>query len=293
VRARLAEIAPRVDRALEELLPTASPHCGELNQALRHVLQGGKRLRPYLVWEAAEAQGLAGEKIIPAACAFELLHTATLIHDDLPCIDDAPLRRGAPSCHALFGEELAVLAGDSLILASFELLGAQAEVPETPPDVVLPVMRELSHHAGVGGVIGGETADILAERLPCEANLLAYIHRHKTASLFIAACRAGAWLGGAEAPVRDLMGAYGEKLGLLFQVTDDLLDATATEEDLGKPVRADAAAGKQTYPRLLGLAGAQDYAAELARETREVAARLRGDSQVWAGLAELVLVRSS
>ena len=293
VHALLQENARQVDAALPGFLPEASPYAGQLAAAVRHTLQCGKRVRPLVVQQAAAACGLDGAAVLPAACAFELLHTATLIHDDLPAIDNADLRRGLPASHVAFGEPTALLAGDALIIAAFAALARQAERPETPADRVVRVIGEFAHQSGAEGVIGGEAADISGERRPPEAGLLRYIHLHKTAALFIAAARAGAILAGAAEPTVARFGAYGESLGLLFQVTDDLLDATADAAALGKPAGLDAAAGKQTYPALLGLPGAQAYADEVADQTLALAAALPGEAEVWRGLVWLVLGRGA
>jgi geranylgeranyl diphosphate synthase type II len=293
VHALLKENARQVDAALPGFLPEVSPHAGQLGPAVRHTLAGGKRVRPFVVRQAAESCGLPGAAVLPAACAFELLHTATLIHDDLPAIDNADLRRGLPASHVAFGEQTALLAGDALIIAAFSALARQAEQPETPADRVVRVVGEFARASGAEGVIGGEAADIAGERQPPEAGLLSYIHLHKTAALFLAAARAGAILAGADESAVTRLGAYGEALGLLFQVTDDLLDATAETATLGKPAGLDAAAGKQTYPAPLGLEGAQAYADEVAEKTLALAADLPGERQVWAGLVCLVLGREA
>lgn len=293
VRKRLIETAAQVDAALPGFLPEVSPWADPLGPALAHTLQGGKRVRPLVVQQAAEACGLSGAIVLPTACAFELLHTATLIHDDLPAIDNADLRRGLPSSHVAFGEYTAVLAGDALLLAAFAALARQGEHPETPADRVVRVIGEFAHYSGAEGVIGGEAADIAGERRPPEAELLRYIHLQKTAALFVAAARAGAILAGAAEAVITSFGEYGQSLGLLFQVTDDLLDATGTAASLGKPAGLDASAGKQTYPALLGLEGAREYAAELAEQTLALAQALPAGHEVWRGLVRLVRDREA
>ncbi len=293
VRALLEQTAQQVDAVLPDFLPRVSPHAGHLGPALYHALQSGKRVRPLVVQQAAETYGLPGTVVLPTACGFELLHTATLIHDDLPAIDNADLRRGLPSSHVAFGESTAILAGDALILAACAALARQAEQRLTPPDRVVRVLGEFAHYSGAEGVIGGEAADIAGERQPPEADLLSYIHLHKTAALFVAATRAGAILAGADEAGVQRLGEYGEALGLLFQVTDDLLDATAEAAVLGKPAGADAAAGKQTYPALLGLAGAQAYADEVADRALALAEALPARREVWQGLVWLVRKRGA
>ncbi len=289
----LAETARAVDQALPDFLPPVSPHAGALAVAMRHSFPGGKRVRPFVVQQAAGTFGLAAEAVMPTACGFELVHTATLIHDDLPCIDNADLRRGLPASHVAFGERTALLAGDALIIAGFAALARQAWDPRTPDERVVRVVGEFAHYLGAEGVIGGEAADIAGEDLPLDADLLAFIHLHKTAQLFVAAARAGAILAGAEEAQIDLIGEYARSLGLLFQITDDLLDATSEERSLGKPVGADAAAGKQTYPALLGLAEAQDYADTVAKKALSLAQQLPAGQETWSGLVWLVRGRQT
>ena len=197
IRQLLQTTSAEVDAALPGFLPAASPHAGALGPALAHSLAGGKRMRPLVVREAAATYGLAPEAVMATACAFELLHTATLIHDDLPAIDNADLRRGQAASHVAWGEASALLAGDALIIAAFAALARQGEHPETPAERVVRVVGEFAEATGAPGVIGGEAADIAGEKLPPDADLLAYIHRHKTAVLFYAAARAGAILAGA------------------------------------------------------------------------------------------------
>ncbi|HEY3398153.1 MAG TPA: polyprenyl synthetase family protein [Armatimonadota bacterium] len=289
----LVATARRVDALLPDYLPPASPYAGNLGAALGHTLQQGKRVRPLVVMQAAATCGLPEDLVLPTACGFELLHTATLIHDDLPSIDNADLRRGLPASHVAFGESTAVLAGDALIIAAYAALARQAECPQTPADRVVRVIAEFCRYVGAEGVLGGEAADIAGEQQPPELALLSYIHHAKTAALFVGAARAGAILAGAPEAHVEQFGAFAEQLGLLFQVTDDLLDATGDAAALGKPAGADAAAGKQTYPAVLGLEGAQRYAQELADETLAAAAALPARPELWSGLVWLVLLRQT
>lgn len=293
LRQALATTEAEISAALPGFLPEVSPYAGHLGPALAHTLQAGKRVRPLVVREAAATFGLDPTVVTPTACAFELVHTATLIHDDLPSIDNADLRRGLPASHVAFGEATALLAGDALILAAFAALARQADRPETPPDRVVRVVAEFAEAVGAPGVIGGEAADIAGEKLPPDPGLLYYIHLHKTAKLFWAAARAGAILAGARAEEVDLVGRYAEKLGLLFQATDDLMDATGDAATLGKPAQLDAAAGKQTYPALLGLEEAQRHVEALAAETLSLAEQLPARQEIWSGLALLVRDRQA
>ena len=289
----LRQTALAVAAALPGFLPAPCPRAGELGPAMRHLLAGGKRVRALVVRLAAETCGLPAAAVTPTACAFELVHTATLIHDDLPCIDDADLRRGLPAVHRAFGQSTALLAGDALLVAAFGALARQAEVSATPPERVVPVIAEFAEAVGAAGVIGGEAADIAGERCPVDAERLVTIHSCKTARLFIAAARAGGLLAGAEPTLVDRLGRYADRLGLLFQVTDDLLDATGEAGQMGKPAGLDAAAGKQTYPALLGVEGARRHAALLAEETLALAASLPVPHEAWFGLVGLVRGRQA
>ncbi len=289
----LAETAAQVDEQLPRYLPAVSESAAHIIEAMRHSLPGGKRLRPLVVMQAAQTFGLAPESVLPTACGFELLHTATLIHDDLPAIDNSPLRRGRASCHVAFDEATAVLAGDALLIAAFGALAAQGDVADIPARAVLRVIAEFSAFTGAGGVIGGEAADIRGESRAPDRALLEYIHLNKTAKLFEAAARAGAILAEAADEQIELIGRYGRTLGLLFQVTDDVLDVTSTTERLGKPAGLDEQAGKQTYPVLIGLDGAREYAVKLAAQTRALAGRLPANRELWRGLVALTLERQA
>ena len=285
----LARDASVLDDILPKRLPPADPRAGGLAEAMRHSLQGGKRLRGVLVMRSAATFGLDPESVIPAACAFEMLHAATLIHDDLPCIDDSDLRRGRPSCHVAFDEHTALLAADALIIAAFEQLASLRHTCD--PARTLRVVEEFAQHTGAEGLIGGEQADIIGESLPPDPELLRYIHENKTAKLICAACRTGAILAGAPEHRLETISDYGMTLGLLFQVTDDILDVVGDADLLGKPTGADADAGKQTYPDAVGLEGAREEARRLSAHAAETAAALPREVEFWQSMAELVVTR--
>lgn len=289
----LRETGPQIDAVLPDYLPAASGPGTRVVEAMTHSLQGGKRLRPLTVMQAAATFGLPPAKVIPTACAFELFHTATLIHDDLPAIDDSAQRRGQPSCHTAFDEPTALLAGDALIIAAGGALSRQAAVPGVEVQAVVRVISEFSTYTGAAGLIGGEAADIYGEGLEPNGDLLGYIHLNKTAKLFVAAARAGAILAAADEEQIQLISNYAKKMGLLFQVTDDILDVSGDQEVLGKPVGADRRAAKQTYPALLGLAGARRYAEKLAAEAKELARRLPNEQHFWQGLIDIIVDRQS
>ncbi|MEA3403884.1 MAG: farnesyl diphosphate synthase [Armatimonadota bacterium] len=281
--------AGRIEEHLATCLPEVDPRARGLGPAMRHSVAGGKRIRGVLVMRSASTFGLAPQTVIPSACAFEMLHAATLVHDDLPCIDDSDLRRGGPSCHVAFDEHTALLAADALIVAAFENLARQAR--QAASARVLRVVEEFAAFTGAGGLIGGEQADIIAEELPPDLKLLRFIHVNKTAKLICAACRTGAILAGAPEAQLEIMSDYGMTLGLLFQITDDILDVVGDQTVLGKPTGADAAAGKQTYPGAIGLEGAREEARRLAAKAVEIAWRLPAEVEFWKSLARLVVER--
>ncbi len=287
----LDEAARAVEAIFDRYLPPDEGPAAAVGQAVRHSLVGGKRVRPYVVRLAAESFGLSPAAVTPTACAFELIHTATLIHDDLPAVDDADLRRGRPSCHVAFGEPTAILAGDALIVAAFDALASQAEEPATPAERVALVIHEFA--SAVQAVILGEHVDIIGEGLPPSADLLDFIHRHKTAALFVGAARAGALLAGASEEDLRTLSDYAQAVGLLFQVTDDLLDVEGSSEELGKPVGADLAAGKQTYPGVYGAEEAKRRAETLAQQAYNAAERLPARQELWKALVWLILERRS
>ncbi len=222
-------------------------------------MAGGKRLRPALVMECARACGgdEAEPSALAAAGAIELIHTFSLVHDDLPAMDDDDLRRGQPTNHKVFGEALAILAGDAMVTLAFELLATRARA-----DVAAALIRELASAAGPQGMIGGQVLDMAGENQPVSLDALRRIHRMKTGALLTAACRLGAISGSADEAALAAVSSYGEHLGIAFQIVDDVLDVTSTPEQLGKRTNKDAGKGKNTYPALIGLDASNAAAAE-------------------------------
>ncbi|KAF8724050.1 hypothetical protein HU200_021060 [Digitaria exilis] len=258
----LSSKAKAVNHALD--LALQGLRCPDsLTESMRYsLLAGGKRLRPALAIAACELVGGHASAALPVACAVEMIHTASLIHDDMPCMDDDPLRRGRPSNHVAFGEPTALLAGDALLALAFEHVARGCVV--VPADRALRAVVKLAGAAGVGGVAAGQVADMEGEgAVSVGLAALEYIHVHKTARLVEAAAASGAIVGGAGDDEVERVRRYAHFLGLLGQVVDDVLDVTATSEQLGKTAGKDAAAGKATYPRLMGLEGARAYAGEL------------------------------
>lgn len=225
-------------------------------------LAPGKRLRPVLCLASAEAVGGDSEAVIDAACALELVHAFSLIHDDLPAIDNDALRRGRPTCHVQFGEATAILAGDALFAFAFELVSGL----DVPADRIVRAVQILAQASGADGLVAGEIVDVLTEGKPYDAPTLEYIHSRKTGALLAASCEMGALLGGGDESQVHALRSYGTHLGLAFQIADDILNETATSDDLGKAAGSDRSRGKATYPHLHGLDGARE-AARLAAES--------------------------
>jgi len=258
----IAEKAEFVNRGLEKLLSKEDEYPQTLHRAMRYSLfAGGKRLRPVLVLAAAEAVGGKVDDALNTACAFECIHTYSLIHDDLPAIDNDDLRRGRPTCHKVFGEATAILAGDALLTAAFGMIG-ESRVQDK--GLVLKALLEVSRAAGSTGMIGGQVIDIESEGKDIPFPVLEYIHIHKTGELILAAIRCGAILGGAGEKALKSLTRYGEAVGLAFQIADDILDVEGTAEELGKTPGVDEKKGKATYPALIGIVESKKRAEELS-----------------------------
>jgi geranylgeranyl diphosphate synthase, type II len=255
----------RVEACLDGLLPGASEPPQVIHEAMRYsVFAGGKRLRPALTVATGEAYGADGRALLPAACALEMIHTYSLIHDDLPAMDDDSLRRGRPTNHVVYGEAIAILAGDALLTRAFQTL---SEIEGLDAATQVRVIREVAQAAGtVRALIGGQVLDMRSEGRRVTGEELSDIHAAKTGALIRCAVRVGAVIGGAGEDDLDLLTEYGEKIGLAFQIADDLLDATATSEELGKTAGKDAAHQKATYVALYGFAEARRMAAQLCAE---------------------------
>lgn len=284
---RLAALAAEAERALQAALefPDAPQ---SLVEAMRYaVLGGGKRLRPALVVLSHEACGGAGVSPMPASVAIEMIHSYSLVHDDLPAMDDDSLRRGQPTVHVKFGEPMAILVGDALLTRAFEILSR--DVPDSA--VSARLAGELARGAGAGGMIAGQVADMGLCALPEGRGGLEYIHTRKTSALIAAACRMGAICAGAAGNVVEQLGSFGMHLGLAFQVIDDILDVTSTPEQLGKTPGKDAAADKRTYPALVGLDESRRIAAELSDRAVAVLDELDASADALRALANLMLKR--
>lgn len=257
----LAERTAIIDAALDRVLPKPTVRPAVIHRAMRHsVFAGGKRLRPVLCLAAAEACGGKLANAMPAACAVELLHTYSLVHDDLPAMDDDDLRRGRPTCHKVFGEAIGILCGDALLTEAFAVL---TDAKSTPRHTTAAMIRELARAGDSRRMIGGQVLDLEGENKPATRASLKRIHEAKTAALLTASLRLGAMSANATPRALEALTAFGHALGLAFQVIDDILDETATTAELGKTAGKDAAAAKATYPAVIGLAASKREAARL------------------------------
>jgi geranylgeranyl diphosphate synthase type II len=250
IESSLRPYIQEVNLKLDQLLPSVAEEPSLLHEAMRYsCLAPGKRLRPVLALVAAEATGGHRQSVLNAACAIEMIHCFSLIHDDLPSIDNDDLRRGVPTCHVKFGEAVAILAGDALFALAFEVVSGQ----DASPSVTVECMKVLTASVGSYGLVGGETIDILSEGKPVNAATLELIHRRKTASLISASCEIGALFGNDSATNRMKLKTYGESIGLAFQIADDVLNETGTADQLGKAAGSDRERQKATYPAVYGI----------------------------------------
>ena len=282
-----------MERALDLALPPETAWPGTIHRALRYSqFAGGKRIRPLLVLAAGEAVGGAREDLMPLACAVEMIHTYSLIHDDLPAMDDDDLRRGKPTSHKVFGEAMAILAGDALLTRAFHLLSEVEAAAE--PSLLrrrLSALALLGEACGTSGLIGGQVEDLESEGKAISAAALERLHRAKTGALLGACVRGGAVLGGASAEEVAALGRYAAAVGLAFQVVDDVLDATEGDAQLGKTAGKDAAARKATYVSLHGLDGARAMARSLLNEALHALSPFGPSAEALAGLARLIVER--
>jgi geranylgeranyl diphosphate synthase type II len=278
-----------VDKALEVFLPKSTVKPKTIHKAMRYsVFAGGKRLRPILCLAAAECCGGQTIAAIPLACAVECVHTYSLIHDDLPCMDDDDLRRGVPTSHKVFGEAVAVLAGDALLTFAFELA---SQVPGWPRYALRKVIRELAVASGSRHLIAGQVVDLESEGKKVSVPLLRFIHESKTAALLSSSVRLGAMSANATPAKLRNLSHFGRALGLAFQVIDDILDVTQTSETLGKSAGKDLTAEKATYPSVVGLERSRQIARRLTQEAHGALKPLGRKAEILHGLADHLLAR--
>ncbi len=288
----LQERACLIETTLREILPKKDAFPTLIHESMHYsVFAGGKRLRPILCLAAVEAIGRDFKPLLPIACALEMIHTYSLIHDDLPAMDDDDYRRGKLTNHKVYGEGVAILAGDALLTYAFEVL-AKYGLQFFSSQIVCQVMQEIALAVGTKGMIGGQVADLMAaEQGKKDKNLLIYIHTHKTGALFRAALRTGALLVGATSTELACLTTYAEKFGLAFQITDDLLDLTGNSEKLGKTVGSDQAMGKLTFPALYGIEKSRELVQEVVDEALQTLAKLPGETKPLELLLQYLVVR--
>ncbi|MEY2507141.1 MAG: geranylgeranyl diphosphate synthase, type [Verrucomicrobiota bacterium] len=278
-----------VDRALDRFLPKAAVSPATLHKAMRYSLfAGGKRLRPILCLAAAEACGGTTNAALPQACAVECIHTYSLIHDDLPSMDNDDLRRGRPTCHKVFGDAIAILAGDALLTFAFEIATRTAPVSRYD---VRDIFREITGAAGSRKLIAGQVADLEAEGRRITRAQVRSIHENKTAALLTTSVRLGAMAANANAKQLAAVTTFGRALGLAFQVIDDILDVTQTSEKLGKSAGKDLAAQKATYPAVLGLEKSRGEARRLTKQAHRALEPLGENARTLRALADYLLAR--
>jgi geranylgeranyl pyrophosphate synthase len=291
-RTFFTETRPLVDARLDELLPSEATEPQTIHAAVRwSVFAGGKRFRPLLLVAAGRAFGAPDDSLVDTACALEMIHTYSLIHDDLPAMDDDDLRRGRPTCHVRFGEAVAILAGDVLQTLAFQTI---AEDEKLRPSVRVRLISELARGTGTPyGMVAGQAFDLLAASHASTGAELERIHRHKTGALIEASARAGAIIAGSETGDAELeaLTVYAAQLGLLFQITDDLLDVTATAEDLGKTPGKDERASKATYPALYGLEAARARAEDAYARACAALDRIAKPTELLKSIATFILER--
>jgi len=271
-----------IERSLNEWLPDLQTPPTRLHDAMRYsVMAGGKRLRPILALATGELVDADPEKLIKPALALEIFHTYTLIHDDLPCMDDDDLRRGLPTAHKKFDEATAVLAGDALLTLSFEWLAEHSG----------QLVTELAMAGGHAGVIAGQVADLAAEKNPPDAQMLDYIHLNKTAALLRCSIRIGAIAGKAPQETLNALSSFGTDIGLAFQIIDDILDSTADTDTLGKPAGSDQEQGKTTYVDVYGIDGARERATAMYQRAMATLREVDGDTTTLEHLAQFICDR--
>lgn len=281
---------PVIENKLNELLPESGERYSSAVNAMRYsLLSGGKRIRPILLLEFYSLFGGRAEGALNFAAAIEMIHTYSLIHDDLPCMDNDDMRRGKPSCHKAFGYDTALLAGDALLTHAFL---AAANAADIPPERVSRAISVLAQKAGIYGMVGGQVMDLDFEKNGANGEELTAMYIKKTSCLLEAAAMCGAVLAGADEETVKKTEEYAENLGLAFQITDDILDCTADEKTLGKPIGSDEKNGKTTFVTLLGLDGAKQRAALLTKKAEDILNGFSGDTSYLKELTEYLLNRN-
>lgn len=280
-----------IEKILKEYMPKEEGYQKTIIEAMNYSLSsGGKRLRPILTLEACKIVGGNEEDVIPFAVAIEMIHTYSLIHDDLPALDNDDLRRGRKTNHIVFGEDMAILAGDALLNYAFEIM-LSSSINKENPSKYLKAINEIAKSCGIYGMIGGQVVDIQSENKIITKDKLDYIHNNKTAAIIIGCMRAGVIIGGGTEQDLENITKYARNIGLSFQIVDDILDIIGDEEKLGKKVGSDIQNNKSTYPSLLGLEKSKIIAKQLIDEAKESINLIDGDTEFLNGLAEYIIDR--
>lgn len=280
-----------IEKLLNEYMPKEEGYQKTIMEAMNYSLKaGGKRLRPILTLESCKAVGGMEEDAIPFAVAVEMIHTYSLIHDDLPALDNDDLRRGKPTNHKIFGAAMATLAGDALLNYAFEVM-LSSSIDKDNPNKYLKAINEIATHAGIYGMIGGQVVDIESENKVIEKEKLDFIHLNKTAAMIVGCMRAGAIIGGASEDELQRITKYGKNIGLSFQIVDDILDIIGDEKTLGKPIGSDIENHKSTYPSLLGLEKSREIAKELISDGKTSIEGLPSEVQFLHQLADYIVSR--
>jgi geranylgeranyl diphosphate synthase, type II len=288
--AYLTDRQPRIEAALDVAVSPAYPD--KIYDAMRYsLLAGGKRLRPILCLASCEAIGGAADLAMPMACALEMIHTMSLIHDDLPAMDDDDYRRGKLTNHKVYGEDIAILAGDGLLAYAFEYIATQTR--GVSADRVLRSIAHLAKASGAGGLVGGQVVDLESEGQDISVETLTYIHKHKTGALLEASVVCGAMMGGATEPEIEKLSQFAQNIGLAFQIIDDILDITATQAELGKTPGKDLQSQKATYPKLWGLAESKHQADKLVAEAKQILAEFGDRGIPLQALADYITDRKN
>ena len=280
-----------IEKLLKEHMPEEKGYQKTIFEAMNYSLKaGGKRLRPILTLEACRIVGGNEEDAIPFAIAIEMIHTYSLIHDDLPALDDDDLRRGRPTNHKVYGDAMAILAGDGLLNYAFEIM-LSSSIGKENPAKYLNAINEIAKSSGVYGMIGGQVVDIESEDKKIEMEKLDFIHLNKTAAIIVGCMRAGAIIGDATEEQLENITKYATNIGLSFQIADDILDITGDESKLGKKVGSDIDNNKSTYPSLIGLEKSKEIANDLINEAKTRISNIKGDTEFLNDLAEYIVAR--
>lgn len=280
-----------IEELLKKYMPKEDGYQSKIMESMNYSLKaGGKRLRPILTLEACKIVGGNEEDAIPFAMAIEMIHTYSLIHDDLPSLDNDDLRRGKPTNHKVYGEAMAILAGDGLLNYAYEIM-LSSSLNKDNPEKYLRAIGEIAKSAGIYGMIGGQVVDVESENTLIPKEKLDYIHLNKTAAIMVGCMRAGAIVGNANEEQLEKVSKYAKNIGLSFQIVDDILDIIGDESKLGKHVGSDIENNKSTYPSLIGLEKSKEVATQLINEARENIKTLNGDYSFLDGLANYIIDR--